>query len=247
MMVFKHVAQENLGTLKGVLAEAGCRLRYVNFQREPGANPCLDRYQGLIVLGGWMGVYEADQYPHLKLEYQLIEQALKRGIPVLGICLGAQIVAHVLGAGVRKHSQREAGWTEVALTDAGRADPLLSHFKPGQKIFQMHGDTFDMPVAAAHLATSRACANQAFRFADNVYGLQFHLEVDEGMVQHLMHNPERRAALEASEGAEAVARIEAESPRYLPKSNALSRQVFSSFVRLMGLKPRPSSIHGRGR
>ena len=137
VIVFKHVAHEVLGTLNPLLREQGFRIRYVNFEREPGAQPSLEKYQGLVVFGGWMGVYEADRYPHIKVECQLIEAALKRDIPVLGICLGSQILAHVLGANVRKHEQKEVGWHEVELTNEGRSDPLLSPFGPRERVFQM--------------------------------------------------------------------------------------------------------------
>lgn len=248
VIVFKHIAHEVLGTLNLVLREQGFRLRYVNFEREPEAKPCLDRYQGLVIFGGWMGVYEADRYPHIKVECQLIEQALKRNLPVLGICLGSQILAHTLGAHVRKHEEKEVGWHDVHLTEEGKADPLLKHFAPTEKLFQMHGDTFDVPATAIHLARSSVCEGQAFR-CGNAYGLQFHLEVDAAMIARFLTVPQNRAEVEAFGGKQAIAKMEAETEHHLARSIELSRETFLAFARLFGSKERnprarPSG-HGR--
>lgn len=249
VIVFKHVSQENLGSLKPVLGEEALRIRYVNFSREPDASPSMEKYQGLIVLGGWMGVYEADQYPHIKVECQLIEQALKKGIPVLGICLGAQILAHTLGARVRKHSEVEAGWREVRLTEAGKEDPLLGHFRESERIFQMHGDTFDIPSGAEHLAVSDACPSQAFRYGDKAYGLQFHLESNREMIGRFLHDPEKRARAEAFAGAQAISNIAPDTEKYLPRAHDLSQETFRRFIKLFGLPARSAarSTHGKMR
>ncbi len=248
MIVFKHVAHEVLGTLNPLLREQGFRIRYVNFEREPDAQPTLDKYQGLVVFGGWMGVYEADRYPHIKVECQLIEAALKRDIPVLGICLGSQILAHVLGAHVRKHEEKEVGWHDVELTAEGRGDPLLAHFGARERVFQMHGDTFDIPKGAVHLARSEICAGQAFRYGDKAYGLQFHLEVDQKMIDRFLRVPENRAEVEEFGGKQAIARLEEETVAHLARSVELSRRTFLEFVRLFGLGERsPLTRSGRGR
>lgn len=230
VLVFQHVAHEILGTLNPLLKARGLRVRYVNFDRNPDEKPSIEKYDGLIVLGGQMGVYEADKYTHIKVEMQLIEQALKKQIPVLGICLGAQILAHVLGASVRKSPTKEVGWHDIDLTTEGTQDPLLGHFKTREKIFQMHGDTFDIPKSAVHLASSTACLGQAFRHGENVYGLQFHLEVDEGMIQRWMTNP-----MSASED---VGRIRAETSTYLENSVQLSQKTFDRFIDLFAFGER---------
>jgi GMP synthase (glutamine-hydrolysing) len=248
VIIFKHVAHEVLGTLNPLLREQGFRVRYVNFEREPEAQPTLDKYQGLVVFGGWMGVYEADRYPHIKVECQLIEAALKRDIPVLGICLGSQILAHVLGANVRKHEEKEVGWHDVELTEEGRADPLLSHFGQRQRMFQMHGDTFDIPPGAVHLARSAICPGQAFRFGKKAYGLQFHLEVDQAMIDRFLLVPENREEVEAFGGKQAIAKLETETHQHLARSIELSRRTFLEFVKLFGLGERsPHSRSGHGK
>ena len=183
LLVCQHVPHEILGTLNPLLKRAGFRIRYVNFGRHPDAVPSLERYDGLVVLGGPMSVNDDGRLPHLKTEMKLIEEALGKGIPVLGICLGAQLIAKVLGARVYPNDEKEIGWYDVRLTEASRRDPVLGRFRATEKIFQWHGDTFEIPVGAAHLAASEICANQAFRYQSNVYGLQFHLEVDEPMIR----------------------------------------------------------------
>ena len=143
-------------------------MRYVNFERTPDLVPKLDGYHGIILLGGYMGVYEQDSYSHLRVELRLIEEALRRELPILGICLGSQILASVLGANVRRHKAREMGWYDIELTEAGAEDPVIGHFrKPAQKVFQSHGDVFDVPASATHLARSALCEGQAFRYGKN--------------------------------------------------------------------------------
>jgi GMP synthase (glutamine-hydrolysing) len=248
IVVFKHVAQENLGTMRPLLAERGFRVRYVNFDRDPHAVPSLSRANGLVILGGWMGVYEADRYPHLKVEYRLIEEALARKVPVLGICLGAQILAHVLGANVRKHTEREAGWREVELTEEGRAEPLLAAFRPRETIFQMHGDTFDIPAGATHLARSGVCPAQAFRYGESAYGLQFHLEVNQDMIDRFLRVPANRQELVELNGAAVVDEMEKGTALHLPRSEFLSRETFGRFLGLFGSagrSPLTRSAHGK--
>jgi GMP synthase (glutamine-hydrolysing) len=247
ILIFKHVAHEVLGTLTPILREEGFRIRYINFDRTPDAAPSLDKYGGLVVFGGWMGVYEADRYPHIKVECKMIEAALKKDIPVLGICLGAQLVAHTLGAEVRKHSEKEVGWQNVELTEAGKSDPLLGHFKASEKLFQMHGDTFEIPKGAVHLAKSDACLGQAFRYGDKAYGMQFHLEVDQAMIDRFLLGPSNRQEVEAWGGKQAIERLEVETAQHMDKSIALSRETFKRFIQLFGQKERTALKSGHGK
>src|SRR3982751_2797471 len=110
LLVFQHSAREPLRLLDPLLRQHGFRIRYVNFSRQPELQPDVRRYHGLVVLGGPMNVDEADRYPHLHIEIAAIRQALELDIPILGICLGAQLLAAALGAAVRPHSVREIGW-----------------------------------------------------------------------------------------------------------------------------------------
>jgi GMP synthase (glutamine-hydrolysing) len=178
ILVFQHVPFEPLGTLDPLLKNAGFRLRYVNFARDSNQVPSLDGYSALIVLGGPMNVDQIEDYPNLATEILLLQEALDRGMSVLGICLGAQLLARALGAIVKPDHAREIGWHDVHLTKAGTDDPVLSAFNARQQVFQWHEDAIELPDGATHLASSDACDVQAFSVGESAYGFQFHLEVD---------------------------------------------------------------------
>ncbi len=125
LLVFQHVPSEPLGTLDGQFKAAGFRVRYINFSRLAEARPDVRRYHGLVVLGGPMGADQSDRYPHLEVEMDAIRWAVDAGIPVLGICLGAQLIASALGARVRRNPVTEIGWFDVEPTVAGRDDALF--------------------------------------------------------------------------------------------------------------------------
>ena len=236
LLVFQHVPYEILGTLNPLLKRAGFRIRYVNFARHPDAQANLEGYHGLVVLGGPMSVYHDHRYPHLTSEMKLIEDAMKRNLPVLGICLGAQLIAKTLGAAVYANPQKEIGWYDLRPTRETVQDPVLKALRSEEKVFQWHGDTFDMPMGAVHLAASPICTHQAFRYGDSVYGLQFHLEVDEPMIMRWLRVPENRAEIADLHGLTDPDQINAATPKYIKRLGELSDQVFGEFVRLLGLE-----------
>lgn len=235
VLIFQHVAHKILGTLNPTLKEKGLRIRYVNFDRSPDEHPSIDKYHGLIILGGYMGVYEAQKYTHIKTELKLIEEALKKDIPILGICLGSQLLAHVLGSEVRRNNEKEIGWYDIHLTEEGQKDPLFSHFQKTEKLFQLHGDTFDIPQSAVHLARSNVCNSQAFRYGNKAYGLQFHLEVDEPMIKRWLENPINQEEILNSNGKFDLQNIQQQTSLYIDHSLKLSRETFLNFINLFGL------------
>jgi GMP synthase (glutamine-hydrolysing) len=234
-MIFQHVPWEPLGTLNPLLKEAGFRIRFVNFGRHPDTVPKLDGYNGLVILGGPMAVYEADKIPHLQVEMRLIEEALKKNIPILGICLGAQMLASVLGSQVRKAPQVELGWYDVHLTEEGKKDQLLSSFHPTEKIFQLHQDMFDPPKTAVHLAWSQLCPGQAFRYGEKVYGFQFHLEADRAMIMRWLNRPESKNFIHQSAGIMVAEQMEVETNLYIHRSLEVSQQIFKKFIEIFDL------------
>jgi GMP synthase (glutamine-hydrolysing) len=236
LLVVQHVPHEILGTLNPLLKRAGFRIRYVNFARYPEAQPSLDGYHGLVVLGGPMSVNDDDRFPHLTTEMKLIEQAMKRNLPVLGICLGAQLIAKTLGAGVYPNDEKEIGWYDVSPTREAGSDPLLVEFRETEKIFQWHGDTFDIPKSAVHLAFSPLCANQAFRYGENVYGFQFHLEVDEPMIKRWLRVSENREEIESLLGKVDPGGIETATAEYIQRLHELGDRVFSELIKLFGVQ-----------
>ncbi|WP_202944120.1 type 1 glutamine amidotransferase [Cytophaga hutchinsonii] len=139
--------------------------------------PFVELFDTLIVMGGPMSVHDEKKYPWLVQEKQLIKKAIERGKKVIGICLGAQLIAEVLGATVSKNTYREIGWMPVTKTTAAKTVGLFSDLPDTMNVFHWHGETFNMPEGATHLLSSEACVNQAFLYGDNVLALQFHMEM----------------------------------------------------------------------
>lgn len=237
IMVVQHVAHEPLGTLNPMLKAAGFRIRYVNFGRHPDTVPSLEGYRGLIVLGGPMGVYETAKFPHLVHEMTMIEDALKRQIPILGICLGSQLLAQVLGAKVEKAKTMEIGWLDVHRTAHG--DPLFEGYSPVEKVFQLHQDTFEIPKGAVHLKRSDLYEGQAFRYGANAYGLQFHLEVDKAMVHRWLKIADNIQMLKDSKGLYSAEEILAGTERFMARNLELAQMSFKRFIEIFQLPDRP--------
>ena len=155
------------------------------------ALPEIEQIDALAVMGGPMNIYQHRGYPWLPEEKRFIARAIRLGVPVVGVCLGAQLIADVLGAKVTQNAEIEIGWFDVTLTPEA-ADSLVAGVLPERFLaFHWHGDTFDIPAGATRLAQSEACANQAFAYADNVLALQFHLDYAadsiEKMLDHCGH------------------------------------------------------------
>jgi len=230
LLVFQHVPFEPLGTIDAQFRGAGFRIRYLNFSRLPEANLDIGRYHGLIVLGGPMSANDGERYPHLDREVEVIREVVGAGIPVLGICLGAQLIARALGARVRRNRVKEIGWYKVRPTEKGRSDPLFAKFNGAEQIFQWHGDTFALPHGAEHLAESEECANQAFRIGDCVYGVQFHLEADQALIERWLRTPVHVRELAKLEGQIDPQRILEETERNIVRSKQLSAEFFGEFI-----------------
>lgn len=234
ILVLQHAAAEPLGTLDPLIRTRGHRIRYVNFERNPEARPSLDRYQALIVLGGPMNVEDHQRRPHLLTEMHLIEQALAQDKPVLGICLGSQLLAHVLGAPVRRHRLSEIGWYDLATTEAGRRDAVLHPLGARAPVFQWHSYTFDIPRSAEHLAHTESCENQAFRYGSKAYGFQFHLEADERLVRRWLSLPHYRQELIAANLGHGPDEVERLTLEQATQMRELAEPVFANFLDLAG-------------
>lgn len=229
IVVFRHVPHESLGTLESVFADAGLAYRYVDLFRETTLDFDPHAAAGLVVLGGPMNVDETERYPFLARVPGWIEAALESRLPVLGICLGSQLLAKTLGAAVRANPIKEIGWYPIQPTPAGRTDPLLSACREEETVFQWHGDTFDLPTGAVPLARAEACAQQAFRYGEAAWGFQFHLEVSAEMIELWLTEPggcRELAALDYIDPDEIRARV----PRELPAMQKLGRRVFAPFA-----------------
>ncbi|MCH9693849.1 MAG: type 1 glutamine amidotransferase [Gammaproteobacteria bacterium] len=245
ILVFQHVPYEPLGTLDPLLKKAGFRIRYVNFGREPESCPTLEGYQALIILGGPMNSDQIDSHPNLLTEIELIREALQRDISVLGICLGAQLLAKALGGEVTRNAKREIGWYNVELTDAGNCDPVLSAFSPVQEVFQWHEDGIHLPPGAIHLAASDASDVQAFRYGEHAYGFQFHLEVDRSLIERWLTVPANQPVLQAEAGNIEPDDIRDQVPASIDALEALSVATFSRWIERFDISPRRRALPSR--
>ena len=177
-VAIRHVHFEDLGTFGPVIEENGYRIRYVDAGLDD-----LDAIDAtapdlLVILGGPIGAYEEDRYPFLETELALIARRLENSGPMLGLCLGAQLMARAMGADVRPGPAKEIGWGPLTLTDAGKTGPL--RYLGAEPVLHWHGDLFDLPPGAERLASTEICPNQAVSRGPAVLGCQFHPEASIG-------------------------------------------------------------------
>jgi GMP synthase-like glutamine amidotransferase len=192
--IIQHVAFEGPGAIAGWARERGHSIT-VTEQFSGGKLPAADDLDFLVVMGGPMGANDDAQFAWLAAEKQLIAEVLQRQKAILGICLGAQLLAQVMGAPVYRNREREIGWFPVRLTAEAAASRLFSGLPPEMTVLHWHGDTFDLPQGAAHLAESDLCRNQAFELDGRALGLQFHLEVQPEGLERLIANSAADLAL----------------------------------------------------
>jgi len=180
LLILQHVPHEQPGYIAEYAREKNITLDVIELWK-PYTIPDARDYSGIIILGGPMGVYE--DFNSKNYELALIQKNLG-SVPMLGICLGSQLIAHALGAKVQPNEKgKEVGYYEVELTEAGKRSPILNGFPPKIKVLQWHGDTFDIPKGADLLATSALCTNQAFSF-QRAFGFLFHFEFTLEMVKN---------------------------------------------------------------
>jgi GMP synthase (glutamine-hydrolysing) len=196
ILVIKQVEQEGPGLIENIFSVNGWDLRTVELSQGEKLPSDFDETGALVVLGGPMNVYEEKQYPFLKGEESLIRKALIEEVPMLGICLGAQLLAKTCGARVKKAPKEEIGWYKVQKTEEGKKDALFNAGPDRIQVFQWHEDTFDIPEGAVLLAEGKDCKNQAFRVGQNAYGLQFHIEVTEDMIHNWLQSGQEGTAVE---------------------------------------------------
>ncbi|MCV2870530.1 type 1 glutamine amidotransferase [Defluviimonas sp. WL0002] len=181
--IVENTEVTHLGQVGVALAEAGALIDIWRPWKDGGLPDQMGRYAGLVVLGGEQSALDDHTHPYLPRLATLMRSYADQGGPLLGICLGSQMLARAYGARNRLGSAREFGWHHVTPTEEGRADPLLEGLDAGFPIFQWHSDTFDLPTGGTRLAASGAVANQAFRVGRAAYGTQFHFEANRAVVQ----------------------------------------------------------------
>jgi GMP synthase (glutamine-hydrolysing) len=229
VLILQHTPTETSGVLETHLAAAGVPWQYVELFRGTPERLEFRRFAGLIVLGGSMNAGEVEKYPFLASEPDWIREALDAEIPLLGICLGAQLLAKALGSPVYANPVREIGWHEIELTPAAADDPLLSACGPRQTVFQWHGDTFDLPAGAVHLAHSAVCRNQAFRYGPRAWGLQFHVEIGGELVNDWLEELERQGDARIRQFVDPEA-IRVRTPELLSRVDAAGELILPRFA-----------------
>lgn len=183
----QHVPFEGLGSIENWICERNHQLTVTRVYENVDF-PAMQDFEWLIIMGGPMNIYEDERYPWLKAERQFIKETIHAGKTVLGICLGAQLIADALGAKVFPNPDKEIGWFPIELTSEGRASWLLRDFPDKLKVFHWHGDTFPLPPGAIRLARSQVCEQQAFLYQERVLALQFHLETTRPSAEQLIEN-----------------------------------------------------------
>ncbi|MEO7717977.1 MAG: gamma-glutamyl-gamma-aminobutyrate hydrolase family protein [Capsulimonas sp.] len=190
LLVLQHEDCEPLGFIEDSLRELDLTFQYIRPYAGDVVPAEMEETCGLIVLGGPQGAYEIAQYPYLADEIRLIQDAVRREIPVLGACLGAQLLAAALGARVYPGAQKEIGWYPVTLTEAAGEDPIWGAVASRFMALHWHGDVFDLPEGATRLASSEMTPNQAFRFGRSAYGIQWHMEMTEAIIKETARESE---------------------------------------------------------
>lgn len=228
VLVVQHVACEGPGLLAEVLRAEGLALRRVRLFRGDRLPRRLGRLAGLVLLGGPMGVDELDRYPFLAREIRLVEEAVHARRPVLGVCLGSQLLAAALGAPVTPGPGQELGWHPVTLSRAAACDPLWRGLPENFVAYHWHGDVFPLPSGAVRLAWSAATDCQAFRQGASAYGFLFHLEATERMIRRMARAFRRalhQAGLTERQVLEGIG-------QHLPPLHQIGRQVFQRWAKL---------------
>jgi len=231
ILVLQHIACEPPGAYEDVLRARGAALDRVELD-EGEALPDWREYDAIVAMGGPMSVNDEDELPWLAGEKRAIAEAVRAGKPYWGACLGVQLLAASLGARVYAGHEPEVGILPVALTDEGRNDPVFGSLPDDLLTLQWHGDTFDLPDGAVRLAGSPAYPNQAFRYGDRAYGVQFHLEVSPRMARDWAAVPEYGEYLDRVLGPGSLTSLVAELELRSETMQAHARLLFERWLDL---------------
>ena|SRR5579871_1555759 len=186
--ILQHHECEGLGLIADALKGAGFAQHLIRSDLGYSVPHEIGNAAGLIIMGGPQSVYETDKFAYLRAELHLIEDTLKHNKPILGVCLGSQLLAAALGAKVYPGRRKEIGWHRIDLTDSAAADPLFTGLPKSFTALHWHGDIFDLPRGATLLASSALTAHQAFRYGKNAYGLLFHLEASQLQIHRMVES-----------------------------------------------------------
>jgi GMP synthase (glutamine-hydrolysing) len=233
ILALQHAWECPMGLLAELLDEYGLAYDTINVEQTPLPAPAA--YDAIIALGGPQHVYNIDKYPYFIAEKALIQRAVADGIPFLGICLGAQLLAAALGGSVSQHSLIEIGFYDVPFTAAGQQDPLFANLPGYQKVFHWHEDAFELPPGGILLASNTTTRNQAFRYGSNAYGLQYHIELNSELLDLWLERPDFQQEIITSIGTDAFTTIQQERFTHYPLYHNHTSILCANFLRLSGL------------
>jgi len=230
VVVVQHVAPETSGAIGRAIEARGYELRVVRAHLGDEVPRRLGEAAGLVVMGGPMGVYESGRYAHLRSELALIEDALAVGAPILGVCLGSQLLAAALRASVHRAPRAEIGWAPIEWLAAAARDPVFAPIVgSGLTALHWHGDMFELPLGAVPLARSALTAHQVFAYEQRAYGLLCHLEVTQAIVAGMVD----AFADEARAAGSDPTQIGRDGARYLPALTGVAPALFGRWARLL--------------
>ncbi|MGH2589304.1 MAG: type 1 glutamine amidotransferase [Actinomycetota bacterium] len=224
-------AFETFGIARDAVEEAGAEVRVWDAIDAASGRPELGEVGGVVLFGSSYNVEHADEQPFIKELRELTREALDRGIPLLGVCFGAQVLAWALDAEVVKAPVREVGFEPLHPTPAAVDDPLLSHYEDGDMVFQWHMDTFELPAGAALLATGDKVPNQAYRVNERTWGVQYHFEIDRPEIEMWLAAFAKQADL-ASTWGKSNDQVREEADHHLAEHERKGRETFRRFVRV---------------
>jgi GMP synthase (glutamine-hydrolysing) len=237
VLVLQHIACEPPGAFEDVLVAAGADIHRVELDEGDALPPWQD-FVAIVAMGGPMSVNDDADLPWLTAEKQAIAAAVRAGVPYWGSCLGVQLLAASLGARVYPGSRPEVGVLPVALTEEGRADPVFAGIPAEFLTLQWHGDTFDVPEGGVLLASSPAFPNQAFRFGQAAYGVQFHVEVTDQMAREWAHVPAYAEYADRVLGAGGIDRLMSDFDAARDRMLDVGRRMFERWVEIAVAVPR---------
>jgi GMP synthase-like glutamine amidotransferase len=223
---------DTFGVAPTAVEAAGATIRVWNPSDPAAEPPSLEEFGGLVVFGSVDNVEHADEKPFIKEAAELMREAVDRRTPVLGVCFGGQLLAWALDARVEKGPVRELGFEPIHPTRAAAKDPLFSDLVDGDRAFQWHMDTFELPGDAELLATGDHVTNQAFRVGDRAWGTQFHFEVDRAEVELWLEGFAEGGGDLESEWGKSPRRVREETDRHIASHEARGRTIFQRFARV---------------
>jgi len=228
VLIVRNEEPDPGGTVVEELEHEGLPVLVVDAHRGE-AMPDPRSASGVVVFGGSQHADDVERFPFLAAERDLLADATDRGVPVLGICLGGQILAMAMGASLAPAPVREFGYTPITPTAEGRRDPVMSEWERGDRVFHWHEDTFDLPEGATLLLAGEQVRHQGFRFGDHAWGVQFHPEVTRDVIEGWLGV----AGDTAAKWGKTADEIRAENDRYLPDEEKRAREMVRRFARVI--------------